>query len=118
MKLPVAFYPNGGVTDGFFMSREAYERLLRGLVRDYSNRVHWLTGTVTGLNVAKGATHNDEGRIESATVRTPGGEEQDIFGSLIIGEISSISFILETHQPPSIVSNQIALVEVSPDSNG
>lgn len=90
MKVPTSFYPNGGVTDGFFMSREAYERMLRGLVRNFSNRIQWVTGTVTGLKAAKDARQNGELRVESALVRLPNGEEQTISGSLVIGEFSLI----------------------------
>lgn len=90
MKVPTSFYPNGGVTDGFFMSREAYERMLRGLVRNFSNRIQWVTGTVTGLKAAKDARQNGELRVESALVRLPNGEEQTISGSLVIGEFSFI----------------------------
>lgn len=90
MKVPTSLYPNGGVTDGFFMSREAYERMLRGLVRDFSSRVQWVTGTVTGLKATKDARQNGELRVESALVRLPNGEEQTISGSLVIGKLSFI----------------------------
>lgn len=33
--------------ENFFMSRDAYERILRGLVRTSSKRIGWLTATAT-----------------------------------------------------------------------
>ena len=85
MRLPVHLYPNGGATDGFFMSREAYERMLRGLVRNYSDCIQWVTGTATGLGISKDARDTKDVRAGSVTVRLVSGEEKEILSSLVVG---------------------------------
>ena len=62
------------------MSRDAYERLLRGLVRKSSKRINWISGTAIGVKTAPG----DTSRLESVTIRTLDGIEE-IPGTLVVG---------------------------------
>lgn len=68
--------------ENFFMSRDAYERILRGLVRKTSKRIGWLTATATGLKSDPG----DSSRVQSVLIRTPEGLEKEIPAELVIGE--------------------------------
>lgn len=81
MKLPRHEYADGATPQCFFMSREAYERMLRGLVRSSSDRIKWKTGAVIGLKTTPG----NATRLSSVTVRLPNGVEQDLQASLVVG---------------------------------
>ena len=84
MKLPRGDYPDGKIPQCFFISRESYERMLRGLVMDSSNRIKWMIGTATGLKMVPG----EKAKIDSVTVRLPTGEERDLKSSLVVGMCS------------------------------
>lgn len=62
------------------ISREGYERVLRRLVLDSTDRIKWLTGTVTGFNVNPG----DESILSSVEVRLPDGKT-NLTAALVIG---------------------------------
>ena len=83
MKLPRDDYPDGKVPQCFFISRESYERMLRGLVVESSDRIKWMIGTATGLKMIPG-----KAKIDSVTVRLPTGEERDLKSSLVVGMCS------------------------------
>lgn len=80
MKLPRHEYAHGAAPQCFFMSREGYERMLRGLVRSSSDRIKWMTGAVIGLQTTPG----NATRLSSVTVRLPKGAEQDMQASLVV----------------------------------
>lgn len=82
MKLPRHEYADGATPQCFFMSREAYERMLRGLVRSSSDRIKWKTGAVIGLKTTPG----NATRLSGVSVRLPNGAEQDLQASLVVGE--------------------------------
>lgn len=65
----------------FWLSRDSYERLLRRLVLKSSNRVRWITGTVTGFD----ANPKDLSILSSVTLRLPDGTEQKVPSTLVIG---------------------------------
>ena len=71
---------NSQEIENFFMSRDAYERLLRGLVRKSSKRIKWISGTAIGVKTAP----SDTSRVESVTIRTSNGIEE-IPGTLVVG---------------------------------
>lgn len=64
------------------MSRDAYERILRDLVRKSSKRIGWLTAITTGLKSDPG----DSSRVQSVLIRTLEGLEKEIPAELVIGE--------------------------------
>lgn len=82
MKLPKDDYHDGNVPQCFFMSRESYERMLRGLVMDSQDRIKWVVGTASGLKMAQGK----KVEAESVIIRSPTGEEFTLKSSLVIGE--------------------------------
>ena len=82
LRLQVNEFKNKRDLEGFALSRENYERVLRGLVRKYSSRIRWMTGTATGLKVSG----SNLSILESVQVRTHDGTEKDIPASLIIGK--------------------------------
>ena len=82
MKLPREDYLDGEVPRCFFISRESYERLLRGLVRS-SSKIKWVVGTAIGLKMASESTTN----VNSVVVRLPSGKEQELSAALVIGKV-------------------------------
>ena len=64
-----------------FVSRDAYERILRRLVLSSSDRIQWITGTATGVRVAS----IDPSKLESVTVRLTDNTEEEIPAALVIG---------------------------------
>lgn len=78
-------YPEGKGPNQPYISRESYERVLRGLTRKSSPRIRWLTGTVTDLDLAP----KDPSKISLVTVRTPEKTEVRIPASLVIGLYNS-----------------------------
>ncbi|KAL5526452.1 hypothetical protein ACEPAF_8175 [Sanghuangporus sanghuang] len=64
----------------FFASRELYERILRRLVLNYSDRIRAQVGTVTGLNTVSG----DPMTISSVSVRLPDGNTEETPATLVI----------------------------------
>lgn len=91
MKLPRNEYADGATPQCFFMSREAYERMLRGLVRSSSERIKWMTGAVIGLQTTPG----NETRLRSFAVRLPNGVEQDLQASLVVGAHKRSGLLIE-----------------------
>lgn len=81
MRLPVDGYESKKDLECFFLSRESYERTLRGLVRKYSGRIQWLSGTATGMKTVAW----DTSLLETVVVRTHEGHEKEIPASLVIG---------------------------------
>ena len=65
----------------FVISRESYERALRGCVLKSSSRIKWITGTATGISVPQ----DDPDRIESVSIRIRPGEELTVPAALVIG---------------------------------
>ena len=101
MKLPRGDYPDGKVPQCFFISRESYERMLRGLVVESSDRIRWMIGTATGLKMVPG----EKAKIDSVTIRLPTGEERDLKLSLVVGTHTYIKlrFIsLHYHDSPRL----------------
>ncbi|KAL5526456.1 hypothetical protein ACEPAF_8179 [Sanghuangporus sanghuang] len=80
MALPRQEFPDGKQPKCFFMSRELYERLLRRLVLNYSDRIRIKIGTVTNLD----ADPADLVTISSVSVRLPDGDMEDIPATLVI----------------------------------
>lgn len=66
----------------FFMSRDAYERLLRRLVLNSTKRIRWLTATATGASTVP----EEPSILDRVSVRLPDGTKQDIPASLVIGK--------------------------------
>lgn len=71
----------------FWLSREAYERILRRLVLGSSRRIRWLTGTAVGVHTSP----NDLSVLSAVTVRLPDGTKQDVPASLVIGDYTSFN---------------------------
>ena len=71
----------------FVISRESYERALRGCVLKSSSRIKWITGTATGISVLQ----NNPDRIESVTIRIRPGEELTVPAALVIGLCHALS---------------------------
>ena len=65
----------------FVISRESYERVLRGCVLKSSSRIKWITGTATGIFVPQ----DNFDRIESVSIRIRPGEELTVPAALVIG---------------------------------
>lgn len=65
----------------FWLSREAYERILRRLVLRSSGRIRWLTGTVVGVQPSP----KDLSILSAVTVRLPDGTMQDTPAILVAG---------------------------------
>lgn len=82
MAMPREELSEGKQPKCFFMTRELYERLLRRLVLNYSDRIRTKIGTVTALN----ADPNDPMTIRSVSVRLPDGDTEDIPATLVFGE--------------------------------
>ena len=74
-------YPDGQGPRQPYVSRETYERLLRGLTRKSSLRIRWLPGTVVDLELAR----DDPSRISSVIIRAPDNSERRIPASFVIG---------------------------------
>lgn len=75
-------HPKGQTPLQTYVSRETYERILRGLTVNSSPRIRWLAGTVTDMNFAV----NDPERLSSVTVRTADNVERRIPAALVIGQ--------------------------------
>ena len=86
LKPPKNENPNAKGPECFFLSREAYECLLRRLVLGSSTRIYWVTGLATGVRL----DHQDSSRLSSVTVRLPDGSEKDIKATLVIGTALAI----------------------------
>lgn len=74
-------YPQGQGPRMPYITRESYERILRGLTLQASPRIRWLVGTVTGLNLDPSNLEH----ISSVTVRKADNMEETIDASLVIG---------------------------------
>lgn len=85
---PNVSYSKGDCPEIFFCSREGYERLLRHLVVESSNRIRRVAGTVTALQ--KDDSSNT--RVKSVTVSLPDGNNLEIPAALVVGE--SFSFLV------------------------
>ena len=81
MKVPKPKYLAGDQVRSIFISRDAYERILRRLVLSFSNRIRWVTGTATSVLVAP----KNPNVLESVTVRKPDNSEEVIPTTLVIG---------------------------------
>lgn len=68
----------------FWLSRDAYERLLRRLVLASSDRVHWMTGTVSRLQIDP----KDSSLLSAITVRLLDGSEKIVPATFVIGALS------------------------------
>ncbi|KAI5117976.1 hypothetical protein M0805_004909 [Coniferiporia weirii] len=64
----------------FFLSRDAYERLLRRLVMESSSRIRWLAGTVSGVNTPEEDTRS----LSSVVIRLPDGSERTVPAAMVI----------------------------------
>ena len=71
----------------FVISRESYERVLRGCVLKSSSRIKWITGTATGISVPQ----DDPDRVESVSIRIRPGEELTVPAALVIGSCYVLS---------------------------
>lgn len=80
-------YPAGKGPQQTYISRETYERILRGLTRGSSSRIRWLVGTATDVEV----DNNDPMRISSVIIRGPVNTEKKIPASLVIGEFKAFA---------------------------
>lgn len=78
-------------TTSFWLSRDAYERVLRRLVLSSSDRIRWITGTVTGLRTDT----KDISALSSVVVRIEAGNELDIPATLVVGEFAYLFCIHE-----------------------
>lgn len=87
LKIPKSTDPNSKTPQCFWLSRDAYERLLRRLVLESSKRIRWMTGTVTNVNLDT----KDASVLSSVTVRLPDGQERDIPAALVLGLIFAFS---------------------------
>lgn len=65
----------------FFLSRDGYERVLRRLVLKSSDRIKWLTGTVTRFTV----NPEDVSTISSVEIRGFDNRRIDVPTALVIG---------------------------------
>lgn len=81
LKLPKHEYPKGDQPQCMFLSRDAYERILRRMVLSSSDRIQWVTGTAIGVRVAS----IDPSKLEAVTVRLPDNTEEEISAALVIG---------------------------------
>lgn len=63
-----------------YISREGYERILRRLVLDSTDRIKWLTGTVVGFDV----NPEDPSILSSVEVRLPD-RKTKISAALVVG---------------------------------
>ncbi|KLO08762.1 hypothetical protein SCHPADRAFT_944175 [Schizopora paradoxa] len=78
---PKIMYPNGNVPEMFFCSRDAYERLLRHLVVESSNRIRRMAGTAVGLKT----DDMDVTSVKSVTVSpSDGSKTVDISAALVV----------------------------------
>lgn len=66
----------------FFISREGYERVLRSLVLESSERIRCIAGTAIGVTTAA----ENANRIDSVLIRTPSGGEMSAPAALVIGQ--------------------------------
>lgn len=66
----------------FFISREGYERVLRSLVLESSERIWCMAGTAIGVTTAA----ENANRIDSVLIRTPSGGEMSAPAALVIGQ--------------------------------
>lgn len=66
----------------FFISREGYERVLRSLVLESSERIRCIAGTAIGVTTAA----ENANRIDSVLIRTPSGGEMSAPVALVIGQ--------------------------------
>ncbi|KLO08763.1 hypothetical protein SCHPADRAFT_595212 [Schizopora paradoxa] len=77
---PNVSYSKGDCPEIFFCSREGYERLLRHLVVESSNRIRRVAGTVTALNKeGSGKT-----RVKNVSVSQPDGDNLEIPAALVV----------------------------------
>lgn len=76
----------------FWLSREAYERLLRRLVLGSSKRIRWLTGTVTGVS----ASPTDLSVLSAVSVRSSDSTVEEIPASLVIGAFVCYPILITT----------------------
>ena len=93
MRPPRSSYPSGSAMNGFFMSREAYERMLRCLVCGHSDRIKWVTGIAMGLQTSNCTSRRGNIRVDAIVVRLVGGEKSIIPSTLAIGMLSSRSVV-------------------------
>lgn len=68
----------------FWLSRDSYERILRRLVLASSDRVRWMTGTVSGLHIDP----QNPSILSAVSVRSPDGSEKIVPATLVVGAIS------------------------------
>lgn len=66
----------------FFISREGYERVLRSLVLESSERIRCMTGTAIGVTTAA----ENAKIIDSVLIRTPSGGKMSAPAALVIGQ--------------------------------
>ena len=65
----------------FYVTRETYERILRGFVLGSSTRIRWITGTATGISLSR----DDRDRVDCVSIRTRSGDEITVPAALVIG---------------------------------
>lgn len=65
----------------FWLSRDAYERLLRRLVLDSSKRIRWMVGTAINVRT----NPKDSSILSAVAVRLPDGTEQDVPATFVVG---------------------------------
>ncbi|THH04060.1 hypothetical protein EW145_g5799 [Phellinidium pouzarii] len=114
MKLPRQEFLDGKVPQGFFMSRESYERLLRRLVMSSSERIQWFVGTVMGNNTIPG----DPMVLSSVSVCRPGGDELKVPAALVIEDCTCSSHAgLKWLRRTSAESNNVDLLQMHVPAN-
>ncbi|KAI5119728.1 hypothetical protein M0805_008658 [Coniferiporia weirii] len=105
LPFPYEEYAPGKSPQGFFITRESYERLLRRLVMGSSKRIRWVVGTAVGVQAKASREGSEHDILESVQVRQPDGTEVHIRATLVVdctgGTQAGLKWLRRLYTPPT-----------------